>query len=123
MYLLAKPNQGVLTMTTESILQEIREALEGRPGQPIVLGVCNTIARKMGWEPWCVRLATIVSALFFAGITLVAYVIAGLVLKETEARTRGFFSGLSIITREWFEKISNSLSRASCSNRSDYRGY
>lgn len=110
-------------MSTDRIMQEIREALEGRPGQPIVLGVCKAIAQKMGWETWCVRLATIVSALFFAGITLVAYVIAGLVLKETEVRTRGFFAGLTIIAREWFEKITGSLSRAFCSNRSDSRGY
>ncbi|MDZ4729095.1 MAG: PspC domain-containing protein [Xanthomonadales bacterium] len=109
-------------MTTDSIMQEIREALTGRPGQPIVLGVCNAIAMKMGWETWCVRLATIISALFFSGFTLIAYVIAGLLLKETEARTRGFFTGLTIIAREWMEKISSSLSRAFCSNRSDYRG-
>jgi phage shock protein PspC (stress-responsive transcriptional regulator) len=51
-------------MSTDRIMQEIREALEGRPGQPIVLGVCNTVAQKMGWETWCVRLATIVLALF-----------------------------------------------------------
>ncbi len=110
-------------MTTDSIMQEIREALEGRPGQPIVLGVCNAIAQKMGWKTWCVRLATIISALFFAGYTLIAYVIAGLLLKETEARTRGFFTGLTIIAREWTEKLSGSLNRAFCSNRSDYRGY
>ncbi len=110
-------------MSTDRIMQEIREALEGRPGQPIVLGVCNTIARKMGWQTWCVRLATLVLALFFTAITLVAYVIAGLLLKETETRTRGFFAGLAIITREWFEKITSSLSRAFCSDRSDYRGY
>jgi phage shock protein PspC (stress-responsive transcriptional regulator) len=114
---------GSLTMTTDSIMQEIREALEGRPGQPIVLGVCNAIANKMGWETWCVRLATIVSALFFTVFTLIAYVIAGLVLKETEERTRGFFTGLTIIAREWAEKLSGSLNKAFCSDRYDSRGY
>ena len=110
-------------MTADSIMQEIREALAGRPGQPIVLGVCNAIAQRMGWETWCVRLATIISLLFFTGFTVIVYVIAGLLLKETEARTRGFFTGLTIIAREWAEKISGSVNRAFCSNRSDYRGY
>jgi phage shock protein PspC (stress-responsive transcriptional regulator) len=109
-------------MTTDSIIEEIREALQGRPGQPIVLGVCNAIAGRMGWETWCVRVAVIVCLLFFTGFTLVAYVIAGLLLKETEARTRGFFAGLAIIAKEWLEKISSSFNRAFGSNRSDYRG-
>ncbi len=110
-------------MTTDTIIQEIREALEGRPGQPIVLGVCNAVATRMGWETWCVRLATIGIALFFTGFTLAAYVIAGLMLKETEARTRGFFTGLTIIAREWMDKISDGLGRIFGSERSDYRGY
>lgn len=110
-------------MSTDSIIEEIREALQGRPGQPIVLGVCNAIANRMGWETWCVRLAVIVSLLVFTGFSLVAYVIAGLLLKETEARTRGFFAGLVIIAREWMEKISNTFNRTFSSDRSDYRGY
>jgi phage shock protein PspC (stress-responsive transcriptional regulator) len=110
-------------MTTDNIIQEIREALQGRPGQAIVLGVCNTIATRMGWETWCVRLAVIVSLLFFSGFTLVVYVVAGLVMKETEARTRGFFTGLSIIAREWVSKVSDGVSRIFGSARSDYRGY
>ena len=110
-------------MSTDSIIEEIREALQGRPGQPIVLGVCNAIASRTGWEAWCVRVAVIVCLLFFTGFTLVAYVIAGLLLKETEARTRGFFAGLAVIAREWMEKISGSFNRAFCSDRSDYRGY
>ena len=59
----------------------------------------------------------------FAGSTLVAYVIAGLLLKETEARTKGFFAGLAVIAREWTEKISTSFNRAFCTDRSNYRGY
>jgi phage shock protein PspC (stress-responsive transcriptional regulator) len=110
-------------MSTNSIINEIREALEGRPGQPIVLGVCNAIAARMGWQTWCVRLVVIVSALFFAGTTLVAYVIAGLLLKETEARTKGFFAGLAVIAREWTDKLTQTFNRAFCTDRSDYRGY
>ena len=110
-------------MSSNSIIEEIREALQGRPGQPVVLGVCNALASRMGWETWCVRLAVIVSVLFLTGFTLVAYVVAGLLLKETEARTRGFFAGLLVIAREWTEKISSSFSRCFCSSDSGNRGY
>jgi len=110
-------------MTTDTIIQEIRQALEGRPGQPIVLGVANAVAVRMGWETWCVRVAIIVLALFFTGFTLVAYVIAGFMLKETEARTRGFFAGLAVIAREWTGKISDWFNRNFGSARSDNRGY
>jgi phage shock protein PspC (stress-responsive transcriptional regulator) len=110
-------------MTTDCIIQEIREALQGRPGQPIVLGVCSTIAKRMGWETWCVRLVAIVACLFATFFTLAAYIIAGFALKETEARTRGFFTGLGIIAREWIERISESLGRIFGANRSEYRGY
>ncbi len=110
-------------MTTDSIMQEIREALAGRPGQPIVLGVCNAIATRMGWETWCVRLATIFLTLFFTLPALAAYVVAGLMMKETETRTRGFFAGLAIIAREWMDKISDGFGRAFCSSRSGHRDY
>jgi phage shock protein PspC (stress-responsive transcriptional regulator) len=110
-------------MTTENIVQEIRQALEGRPGQPIVLGVCNAVAGRFGWEVWCVRLAVIIFAVVWTGFTLVAYVVAGFMLKETEARTRGFFSGLAIIAREWMDKLNEGICRIFGSSRSDYRGY
>lgn len=107
-------------MTTDSIIQEIREALAGRPGQPIVLGVCNSIATRMAWEIWCVRLATIILTLVFTLPTLVVYIILGLTLKETEARSRAFFAGLSVIAREWMNRISDGFSRVFGSNRSDF---
>ena len=87
-------------MSAECIMKEIREALEGRPGQPIVLGVCRSIAKRMGWETWCVRLAAIIATLIFTIPTLAAYVIAGYMMSDTEVRTRGFFSGLGVIARE-----------------------
>jgi phage shock protein PspC (stress-responsive transcriptional regulator) len=110
-------------MTTENIVQEIRQALEGRPGQPIVLGVCNAVAGRFGWEVWCVRLAVIIFAVVWTGFTLVAYVVAGFMLKETEARTRGFFSGLAVIARESMDKFNEGICRIFGSSRSDYRGY
>jgi len=121
--IICSESQGVETMTTDSIMQEIREALAGRPGQPIVLGVCNTIATRMGWETWCVRLATIILMLVFTLPSLAVYIVLGLVMKETEARTRGFFAGLTVITREWADRISNGFGRIFCSSRSDNRGY
>ena len=53
---------------------------------------------------------------------LAAYIIAGLVMQETEARTRKFFSGLIIIVRENVEKGAACL-RGCCqtSARSSHR--
>ena len=110
-------------MTRHCIMKESQEALEGRPGQPIVLGVCQAIAQKMGWEVWCVRLATIISILFVTMPTLAAYIIAGFALKETETRTRGFFAGLAVMAREWMTKITDALGRIFGSEKSSYGRY
>lgn len=91
-------------MSSESVINEIRESLNGRPGQPIVFGVCKALADRFGREPWLFRLAAILLALFWTLPALAAYVIAGLVLKETEDRTRRFFSGLAVIIREYVEQ-------------------
>ena len=92
-------------MRGDNTLDDIKEALNGRPGQPIVFGVCKALARRCGCEPWIVRAVTIVLAIFSTLPVLAAYIIAGLLLKETEARTRGFFSGLAVVIREAFEKV------------------
>jgi len=98
-------------MTAESIFQEIKQALNGRPGQPIVLGVCKTLAARFGMEVWRVRLAVIVLGVFWALPVLAAYVVLGFVLPETEERARGFFTGLGITVREAAEKVFASLGR------------
>jgi phage shock protein PspC (stress-responsive transcriptional regulator) len=90
-------------MSSESVINEIRESLNGRPGQPIVFGVCKSLADRFGKEPWIFRLAAIVLAVFWTLPALAAYVVAGLVMTETEDRTRRFFSGLAIIIREQVE--------------------
>jgi len=87
-------------MSQQNVINEIRESLNGRPGQPMVFGVCKALAERLGTEPWTVRLATIVITLFWALPALAAYVIAGLVMRETEVRTRTFFSGLAVVIRE-----------------------
>ncbi len=39
-------------MSADDVLNEIRESLNGRPGQPIVFGVCKALAERAGKEPW-----------------------------------------------------------------------
>jgi phage shock protein PspC (stress-responsive transcriptional regulator) len=96
-------------MTTNDVLSEIRESLNGRPGQPILFGVCRSLAERFGQEPWTYRAAAIILAVFFTLPTLAAYIILGFALKETEDRTRRFFSGLAVLVREWTEKLADSL--------------
>lgn len=92
-------------MSAENVINEIRDSLNGRPGQPIVLGVCRTLADKFNQEPWVFRAAAIVMGLFFTVFTLAAYIVLGFALNETEDRTRRFFSGLTVLIREWAEKL------------------
>lgn len=96
-------------MTTNDVLTEIRESLNGRPGQPILFGVCRSLAERFGQEPWTYRAAAIILAVFFTLPTVAAYIILGFALKETEERTRRFFSGLAVLVREWAEKLADSL--------------
>ena len=94
-------------MSAENVINEIRESLNGRPGQPIVLGVCRALADKAGKEPWLFRAAAIVLALFWTLPAVAAYIILGFALNETESRTRRFFSGLAVIIRESVEKFAD----------------
>ena len=96
-------------MSSECIFQEIRQVLTGRPGQPIVLGVCRTLAARIGKEVWLVRLVTIVLGVFWALPIIAAYILSGFLLAETAERTRRFFAGLGIIARETAEKMLASL--------------
>ena len=48
--------------------------------------------------------------------------LAGLVMKETEARTKGFFAGLAVIGREWMEKFSGSFNRVRGNDQGDGHG-
>jgi len=96
-------------MTAESVFSQIRESLNGRPGQPIVLGVCKALAERFEKEPWVFRLVGLILALFWSLPAVALYVILGFVLKETEVRTRQFFSGLLVIAREGIDKLAASL--------------
>lgn len=96
-------------MNRENVCNEIRETLNGRPGQPIVLGVCRALAERFKKEPWVFRLAAILMVLFWTLPAVAAYIILGFALKETEDRTRRFFSGLAVLIREWTEKFADAL--------------
>jgi phage shock protein PspC (stress-responsive transcriptional regulator) len=96
-------------MSSESVINEIRQSLNGRPGQPMVFGVCKALADRFGTQPWIPRLAAIVLTLFWALPALAAYVVAGLVMPETAERTRRFFSGLAVVLREFADKAAASL--------------
>ncbi len=96
-------------MTAESVFEQIRESLNGKPGQPIVLGVCKSLAERFEKEPWVFRLAAIVLAVCWTLPAVAAYVVLGFVLSETEARTRQFFSGLAVVIREGVDKLVTSL--------------
>jgi phage shock protein PspC (stress-responsive transcriptional regulator) len=96
-------------MSTDNVINEIRDSLNGRPGQPIVFGVCKALADKFSKEPWLFRLAAIVLTLFWTLPAAAAYIILGFTLNETENRTRKFFSGLAVIVRDLVQKFAESL--------------
>ena len=108
-------------MTADSIIQEIKHALAGRPGQPMVLGVCQAFAARYKQQTWGVRLAAIVAGVIWTLPTLAAYILLGFLLSETETRTRGFFTGLGVVVREASEKIFGSLGRLFGSDGRDTR--
>jgi phage shock protein PspC (stress-responsive transcriptional regulator) len=97
------------TMSADSVINEIRDSLNGRPGQPIVFGVCKALADKFDKEPWLFRLAAIVLTLFWTLPAVAAYIILGFALSATEDRTRRFFSGLAVIIRDLVQKLAESL--------------
>lgn len=96
-------------MSAENVVNEIRDTLNGQPGQPIVFGVCGTLAERFGQEAWLFRAAAILLGLFFTLFTVAAYIVLGFALTETESRTRRFFSGLAVVIREGVEKFADSL--------------
>ena len=96
-------------MSADDVLNEMRNSLNGRQGQPIVFGVCKTLAEKSGKEPWIFRLAALVLTLFWTLPAVAAYIVLGFALNEPEDRSRRFFSGLAVITREMVEKFAASL--------------
>ena len=97
-------------MAQNDFLDSVRENLNGRPGQPMLFGVCRTLAEKTGLETWLVRVAAILLVLFFTFPTTVAYILLGLFMDETAERTRGIFQGLFLTLQEGVEKIVDGVS-------------
>jgi phage shock protein PspC (stress-responsive transcriptional regulator) len=91
-------------MNTENLFEDIKENLNGREGQPIVLGVCNVLSQKFDQEVWLFRAIAIVLGVFFTFVTLVAYILLGVFMKETAERTKGIFKGLGIWAQEVCDK-------------------
>lgn len=97
-------------MAQNDFLDSVRDNLNGRPGQPMLFGVCRTLAEKFGMETWLVRVAAIVLGVFFTGPTVVAYILFGLFMDETAERTRGIFQGLFLTLQEAVEKVVDGIS-------------
>ena len=91
-------------MSTENLFESIKENLNGSEGQPIVLGVCSVLSKRFEQEVWIFRAVAIVLGVFYTFPTLVAYILMGLFMKETEERTRGLFKGLGIWAQEACDK-------------------
>lgn len=95
------------TMSSNDFFESVKRNLNGNPGQPIVLGVCKTLAARFNQEVWLIRLAAIVLGAFFTFFTLGAYILLGLFMAETSDRTKSLFEGLGIYFRELTDKIGN----------------
>lgn len=91
-------------MSSDTFFESVKRNLNGEPGQPIVLGVCKTLAARFNQEVWLIRLAAIVLGVIYTFATLVAYVLLGLFMEETSDRTKSLFEGLGIWFREFLEK-------------------
>ena len=108
-------------MQSETFFESIKRNLNGEPGQPIVLGVCKTLAKRFGQEVWLIRLATIVLGVFYTFVTLVAYILLGLFLEETSERSKSVFQGLGIWFREFTDKVGNKCNEM-CGGNSSRNG-
>lgn len=97
-------------MQDNTFFESIKRNLNGEPGRPIVLGVCQTLAARLNQEVWLIRLAAIVLGVFYSFITLVVYIVLGLFMEETTHRTKSLFEGLGIWFREFTEKVGSYFS-------------
>ena len=110
-------------MQEETFFDSIKRNLNGEPGQPIVLGVCKTLAARLNQEVWLIRLAAIVLGVFYTFFTIVAYVLLGLFMDETSHRTKSLFEGLGIWFRELTEKIGRQFGNVCRDDDSSRRNY
>ena len=110
-------------MQDETFFDSIKRNLNGEPGQPIVLGVCKTLAARFNQEVWLIRLAAIALGVFYSFATLVVYILLGLFMQETSHRTKSLFEGIGIWFREFTEKVAEKCSCGGPGRRSSGRDY
>ena len=110
-------------MQDETFFDSIKKNLNGEPGQPIVLGVCKTLAARFNQEVWLIRLAAIVLGVFYSFVTLVVYILLGLFMEETSHRTKSLFEGIGIWFREFTEKVAEKCSCGGPNHRSSGRDH
>jgi phage shock protein PspC (stress-responsive transcriptional regulator) len=110
-------------MQEETFFDSMKRNLNGEPGQPIVLGVCKTLAARLNQEVWLIRLAAIVLGVFYSFITLVVYILLGLFMEETSHRTKSLFEGLGIWFRELTEKVGRQFGHTFGDKNSSHRDY
>ena len=110
-------------MQDETFFDSIKRNLNVEPGQPIVLGVCRTLAERFNQEVWLIRLAAIVLGVFYSFITLVAYILLGLFMDETSHRTKSLFEGLGIWFRELTEKAGKLFNNSFGNGNNSHRNY
>ena len=110
-------------MQTETFFESIKRNLNGEPGQPIVLGVCKTLAARFNQEVWLIRLAAIVLGVFYSFTTLVVYILLGLFMEETSHRTKSLFEGIGIRFREFTEKVAEKFNCGGPGHRSSGGDY
>ena len=110
-------------MQENTFFDSIKRNLNGEPGQPIVLGVCKTLAARFNQEVWLVRLAAIVLGVFYSFATLVAYILLGLFMEETSSRSKSLFEGLGIWFRELTDKAGKCCNSVLSGGKSSHRDY
>ncbi len=100
-------------MSNNTAFDDFRKELNGRPGKPIVLGVCLALARRFDMEPWVTRTIVIISLVFFTVLALGVYIALGYILDETKDRTSGFFKGLAIWIQERISSVGSVVGKDS----------
>jgi phage shock protein PspC (stress-responsive transcriptional regulator) len=108
-------------MQENTFFDSLKRNLNGEPGQPIVLGVCKTLAARFNQEVWLIRLAAIVLGVFYSFATLVAYILLGLFMEETSSRSKSLFEGLGIWFREFTQKAADCCTDTFGNRRSSHR--
>jgi len=110
-------------MQDDTFFESIKRNLNGEPGRPIVLGVCQTLAARFNQEVWLIRLAAIVLGVFYSFITLVVYILLGLFMEETSHRSKSLFEGLGIWFRELTEKVAKQFNNTFGNGDSSRRNF